>query len=937
MKTKRFYTERKIRIQTPLAGVAALGFLLIIAIGCEDFEDNVDSMDVDILDARAGSGDGLTGTYFEGTALAKQVYSRVDRTIDFDWQKNAPDSRLPADLFSVRWTGFVAPKFSETYTFYSYADDGMKIWVDNKLVVADWSNHGPRERSGTINLQAGKRYPIKVEYYENAGGALAKVLWSSPSQPKQVIPAGQFFTSDQDADLCPDDPNKTEPGVCGCGEAEGSCSTSEKQYEAENNTGASGCQKSTAHAGFTGSGFMDFGGNGSWIEWNNVAAQSAGDVTLTFRYANGSSGNRQAAVIVNGQSAANIPFASTGSWKNWRTTALKVSLRNGTNTIRIQANTGSGGPNLDHMLVTGSTDSGGEDGGDGWCGLASENKSASLQCPTGTTISRIEFASYGLPTGSCETGFAQASCHAASSKSKVEAACLGKSSCTVAASNGVFGDPCSGKAKRLAIVYTCGDGVVIIDNCPNDPNKTEPGECGCGRPEGTCNTTAAWKFVVVGDSRGSNNGVNTSAWGHLVNAIVKERAEFVLFPGDLTTSGTLSQFDQWIETTQPLYDANIDVYAVRGNHDDSSLSAWNSAFSGDYRFPQNGPSTERNLTYAVTHKNVFFVALDNYSSSSGINQSWLNTKLAENTATHVFAFGHEPAFAASHQDCLDDNATARNQFWESLKAAGVRAYFAGHDHFYDHARIDDRDGNSNNDIHQFIVGTAGAPVYSFGGNYSGNNGNYSPSQQAFSSKYGYIVVEVNDRNIQMTYKELSGGSYVQKDRFSYSVGSSNNSDLCPNDPKKTEPGECGCGVAEGTCGGGGDSEVNSNLQVKLDGQWRGVCCNGGELEVSEGNCDWKESGRVLGTNDLRTGAYTELRCPENDQRPKDCDCAVPGERMHGIKADGNVQVKNSLRLAEGAPIYPNSGMETCIDLVNGELQSRWTTNDCPPWRLVDFY
>ncbi|MCU0665131.1 MAG: hypothetical protein MUC50_22750, partial [Myxococcota bacterium] len=72
--------------------------------------------------------------------------------------------------------------------------------------------------------------------------------------------------------------------------------------------------------------------------------------------------------------------------------------------------------------------------------------------------------------------------------------CLGKSSCTVSASNGVFGDPCSGTAKKLAVVYACGGGVV--DNCPSDPNKTEPGQCGCGVPEGTCAVVAYYHLRV---------------------------------------------------------------------------------------------------------------------------------------------------------------------------------------------------------------------------------------------------------------------------------------------------------------------------------------------------------------------------------------------------------------------------------------------------------
>ena len=134
---------------------------------------------------------------------------------------------------------------------------------------------------------------------------------------------------------------------------------------------------------------------------------------------------------------------------------------------------------------------------------------------------------------------------------------------------------------------------------------------------------------------------------------------------------------------------------------------------------------------------------------------------------------------------------------------------------------------------------------------------------------------------------------------------------------------------------GGSGSVNSNLQVKINGAWKGVCCVGGDLEISNSSCKWTEGGRVMKTKDTRKGSSTALDCPEGGA--KDCDCSSSGERMHGIKANGNVSVENSLKLSGGAPIYPNSGHEYCVDLVNGELRSRKTSSSCPNWRMTNFY
>lgn len=256
------------------------------------------------------------------------------------------------------------------------------------------------------------------------------------------------------------------------------------RHEAEDRSSDRSCKKASRHNGYTGSGYMDFGGNGSRIEWNDVRTTAAGQYELSFRYANGSGSNRRAAVLINGQQAEVVPFAPTGGWASWRTVDATVSLRSGNNTITVQANSGSGGPNLDHMDVEAvdlcpsdpnkrepgecgcGTPEGNcnDDGGGGdvvqsaECGLGDENATVSLRCDEGATITAIDFASYGTPSGTCDNGFATSSCHAGSSQQVVESACLGKQSCQVQARNSVFGDPCSGTRKRLAVGYSCGGG-----------------------------------------------------------------------------------------------------------------------------------------------------------------------------------------------------------------------------------------------------------------------------------------------------------------------------------------------------------------------------------------------------------------------------------------------------------------------------------------------
>lgn len=152
--------------------------------------------DIRIGGGSADSGDGLRAVYYDNADFTGAQVSRVDPTVNFDWGSGSPNGRLGADTFSVRWVGRVKPMFSETYTFYTQTDDGVRLWVNGQQLVNDWTLHGTTERSGTITLQANSLYDIRMEYFEQGGGAVAKLLWSSASTPKQAIPQSRLFSLD---------------------------------------------------------------------------------------------------------------------------------------------------------------------------------------------------------------------------------------------------------------------------------------------------------------------------------------------------------------------------------------------------------------------------------------------------------------------------------------------------------------------------------------------------------------------------------------------------------------------------------------------------------------------------------------------------------------------------------------------------------------------
>lgn len=100
------------------------------------------------------------------------------------------------DQYSVIWTGQIEAKHSGNHTFYTLSNDGVRLWINGAPVIDNWTAHSAREDEGLVALQAGKKYDLKLEYYQGGGGAAMKLFWSHPSQTKEIIPRAQLSVTD---------------------------------------------------------------------------------------------------------------------------------------------------------------------------------------------------------------------------------------------------------------------------------------------------------------------------------------------------------------------------------------------------------------------------------------------------------------------------------------------------------------------------------------------------------------------------------------------------------------------------------------------------------------------------------------------------------------------------------------------------------------------
>jgi alpha-D-xyloside xylohydrolase len=124
----------------------------------------------------------LQGDYFADTTLTRRAATRKDAGVDFDWGLEAPLAGVPADQFSVRWTGRLRAPETGEYELATTADDGVRLWLDGKLLIDDWNQHAPEYHSAHVTLQAGRQYDLKLEYYDAILGASVKLSWTLPSE-----------------------------------------------------------------------------------------------------------------------------------------------------------------------------------------------------------------------------------------------------------------------------------------------------------------------------------------------------------------------------------------------------------------------------------------------------------------------------------------------------------------------------------------------------------------------------------------------------------------------------------------------------------------------------------------------------------------------------------------------------------------------------------
>ncbi|MGH9523243.1 MAG: glycoside hydrolase family 3 C-terminal domain-containing protein, partial [Terriglobales bacterium] len=122
---------------------------------------------------------GLRAEYFSNTTLeGAAAISRVDASVNFDWGYFGVTPQMVRN-YSVRWQGVIVPPVTGDYLIGFTGEDGYRVWLDDQLVVEDWTPHRPATTvTKQVHLEEGHPYQVKIEYFQLIRGAEARLIWS---------------------------------------------------------------------------------------------------------------------------------------------------------------------------------------------------------------------------------------------------------------------------------------------------------------------------------------------------------------------------------------------------------------------------------------------------------------------------------------------------------------------------------------------------------------------------------------------------------------------------------------------------------------------------------------------------------------------------------------------------------------------------------------
>jgi len=129
---------------------------------------------------------GLKAEYYSNKDLSGTPKIRIDANINYDPVNNAPDPFILKAPTSIRWTGDLCPTVSGQYTLNLETDDGCRLFLDDTNLIDSWNDRSAQSDKVNVTLEGGKKYKLRIEYYDGGGSSISKLYWKSPDIDKRA-------------------------------------------------------------------------------------------------------------------------------------------------------------------------------------------------------------------------------------------------------------------------------------------------------------------------------------------------------------------------------------------------------------------------------------------------------------------------------------------------------------------------------------------------------------------------------------------------------------------------------------------------------------------------------------------------------------------------------------------------------------------------------
>lgn len=154
------------------------------------------------LDDRLLQGDGLSGEYFNNTELEGQpVIKRIDVLPDVSLNQSPTNAPIQSDHVSIRWTGKILIPSTGNYQFVVSTGDGVRMWIDDRLILDEWARKGGEQTTMPQEFKAGHILDVRIEYRKSTGNARCRLMWIRPDKKREVIPTAALFSSSKAVEM----------------------------------------------------------------------------------------------------------------------------------------------------------------------------------------------------------------------------------------------------------------------------------------------------------------------------------------------------------------------------------------------------------------------------------------------------------------------------------------------------------------------------------------------------------------------------------------------------------------------------------------------------------------------------------------------------------------------------------------------------------------